>query len=396
MAAKSQSDFRAMLFASKLSKAPLAEASSSSGGGKPPAQQHKLFVTKLAWSTREEGLKSAFSPHGTVTEAKVIMDRQDPTRSRGFGFVSFATAEQMNAALHAMDGATIDGRTVLVRVEGQERAAGGGSALSLPAGPGGQSQAKSYEQAMEEAGGDASKIVGLVLPPSRPGAGADAAGAEGDGGSASSSSWNPRARMDGQVRKARKEAKRKDADSFGVVCAKEEAVQRVLSFVKEEGQREGDLRSRRMLDVLLISSFRQGFGHTSSAEGLKWQLKLVVREQVVFSAEEVREGLQLGDKAEVSVSYDGGFERKQMWEFYERLRSDVCRSSRKWRRRAQQAEAVRQGAAAEAATAALATTARVPSSSSTSSPAADAAPGGLGVGGGGVRQAFPTFAVHFG
>ncbi len=58
----------------------------------------KLFVGGLAWATTDDGLRQAFSDFGDVTDAKVITDR-DTGRSRGFGFVSFATVEEADAAV---------------------------------------------------------------------------------------------------------------------------------------------------------------------------------------------------------------------------------------------------------------------------------------------------------
>ena len=49
----------------------------------------KLFVGGLAWATTDDSLREAFEAHGTVTEAKVILER-DTGRSRGFGFVTMA------------------------------------------------------------------------------------------------------------------------------------------------------------------------------------------------------------------------------------------------------------------------------------------------------------------
>ena len=55
-------------------------------------QQHregltKLFVGGLAWQCTEDTLRKAFGAHGEVTKAEVKMDRFEPTKSRGFGFV---------------------------------------------------------------------------------------------------------------------------------------------------------------------------------------------------------------------------------------------------------------------------------------------------------------------
>ena len=86
----------------------------------------KLFVGGLAWGTDDEGLMAAFGRFGEVTEAKVIQDRETG-RSRGFGFVSYQDNDAADAAIRAMDGASLDGRTIRVN-EAQERAprTGGG------------------------------------------------------------------------------------------------------------------------------------------------------------------------------------------------------------------------------------------------------------------------------
>ena len=85
---------------------------------------NKLFVGGLSWNTDDRSLNDAFSKHGEVTEAKVIMER-DTGRSRGFGFVTFASADDASAAIAALDGQQLDGREVRVNVA-QERSRGGG------------------------------------------------------------------------------------------------------------------------------------------------------------------------------------------------------------------------------------------------------------------------------
>lgn len=85
----------------------------------------KLFVGGLAWATDDASLRAAFQPFGNVSDAVVIKDR-DTGRSRGFGFVSFSDDASGNAALQAMNGATLDGRSIRcdAAVE-RERGAGG-------------------------------------------------------------------------------------------------------------------------------------------------------------------------------------------------------------------------------------------------------------------------------
>jgi len=86
---------------------------------------NKLFVGGLSWGTDDEGLREAFARFGEVTEAKVIIDR-DTSRSRGFGFVTFTTADEATAALEEMNGAQLHGRSIRVDRAIEKRGGGGG------------------------------------------------------------------------------------------------------------------------------------------------------------------------------------------------------------------------------------------------------------------------------
>ena len=87
----------------------------------------KLFVGNLSFNTTENDLQAAFSAHGTVTEANLMMDRMTG-RSRGFAFVTYATAEEAQKAIAAMHGQQLDGRALTVNIARpkEERPAGGG------------------------------------------------------------------------------------------------------------------------------------------------------------------------------------------------------------------------------------------------------------------------------
>ncbi len=86
----------------------------------------KLFVGSLSWDTNDDGLRSAFSPHGEISEATVISDR-DTGRSRGFGFVTFDDDEAADKAVAALNGTELDGRTIKVDVaQAKQRSGGGG------------------------------------------------------------------------------------------------------------------------------------------------------------------------------------------------------------------------------------------------------------------------------
>lgn len=73
----------------------------------------RLFIGNLSWSTTDQTLEEAFRAHGNVRDAKVIMDRYTG-RSRGFGFVTYDSPEEANAALDRMNGVEVDGRAVRV------------------------------------------------------------------------------------------------------------------------------------------------------------------------------------------------------------------------------------------------------------------------------------------
>ena len=80
---------------------------------------NKLFIGGLSWNTGDNELRDAFERFGNVEDAKVITDR-DTGRSRGFGFVTFGSREEAQAAMQQMDGSDLDGRNIKVN-EAQER-----------------------------------------------------------------------------------------------------------------------------------------------------------------------------------------------------------------------------------------------------------------------------------
>jgi RNA recognition motif-containing protein len=75
----------------------------------------KLFVGNLPWSVNNDSLRDLFSQVGEVVEAMVITDRMSG-RSKGFGFVTFATDEAAQAAIQQMNEKEIEGRKIIVNV----------------------------------------------------------------------------------------------------------------------------------------------------------------------------------------------------------------------------------------------------------------------------------------
>jgi RNA recognition motif-containing protein len=80
----------------------------------------KLFIGNLAYKTNDDSLKAHFAQCGNVVSASVVMERETG-RSRGFGFVEFATAEEATAAVEKLNGVELDGRALNVS-EARERA----------------------------------------------------------------------------------------------------------------------------------------------------------------------------------------------------------------------------------------------------------------------------------
>jgi len=74
---------------------------------------NKLYVGNLAYSVRDDDLQQAFAQFGTVSSAKVMMDR-DTGRSKGFGFVEMGTDAEAQSAINGMNGQALDGRALVV------------------------------------------------------------------------------------------------------------------------------------------------------------------------------------------------------------------------------------------------------------------------------------------
>lgn len=86
----------------------------------------KLYVGGLPYSATEPQLQDLFAQHGTVESARVITDKFTG-QSRGFGFVEMSTSEEAGAAIDAVNGTQMDGRTLTVNeAKPQASRSGGG------------------------------------------------------------------------------------------------------------------------------------------------------------------------------------------------------------------------------------------------------------------------------
>ena len=79
----------------------------------------RLYIGNLSYSTTDAQLEELFAPHGQIESVSVITDR-DTGRSRGFGFVEFASQESATKAVAALNGYMLDGRPLTVN-EARER-----------------------------------------------------------------------------------------------------------------------------------------------------------------------------------------------------------------------------------------------------------------------------------
>jgi cold-inducible RNA-binding protein len=97
---------------------------------------NRLYVGNLAFHTTEDTLLQMFAAAGTVSEAKLVLDRETG-RSRGFAFVSMSTDAEAQAAIDQLNGADLDGRALKVNIAEERRPGGGGGGFRGGGGGGG-------------------------------------------------------------------------------------------------------------------------------------------------------------------------------------------------------------------------------------------------------------------
>lgn len=72
-----------------------------------------IYVGNLPYDITDADLEQAFAVHGAVTRANVVIDRATG-RARGFGFVDMPDDHEARAAMEAMNGSEMGGRTLVV------------------------------------------------------------------------------------------------------------------------------------------------------------------------------------------------------------------------------------------------------------------------------------------
>lgn len=98
--------------------------------------ENKLYVGNLSFNTTDETLAAAFAEFGTVGRATVVTDR-DTGRSRGFGFVEMSNDQEAKAAISALDGQMLEGRTIQVNIARPREGGRGGDRGGRGGGGGG-------------------------------------------------------------------------------------------------------------------------------------------------------------------------------------------------------------------------------------------------------------------
>lgn len=90
--------------------APAKRETSAYGSSRPPRggggsdNSNRVYVGNLAWGVDNLALENLFSEQGNVKEARVVYDRETG-RSRGFGFVTYNSPDEVNKAVDQLDGA---------------------------------------------------------------------------------------------------------------------------------------------------------------------------------------------------------------------------------------------------------------------------------------------------
>lgn len=74
----------------------------------------KLYVGNLPYEISKEDLEKFFAQAGEVKSASIITERDDPSRSKGFGFVEMATSEEAQKAIKELNGKELGGRALIV------------------------------------------------------------------------------------------------------------------------------------------------------------------------------------------------------------------------------------------------------------------------------------------
>lgn len=95
-----------------------------------------IYVGNLSWNLKDQDLSNLFAQHGEVSSAKIVTDKFTG-RSKGFGFVEMPNDDQAQAAITALNGTDVDGRSIVVNESRPKQEGGGGGFKKRSFGGGG-------------------------------------------------------------------------------------------------------------------------------------------------------------------------------------------------------------------------------------------------------------------
>ena len=84
-----------------------------------------IYVGNLNWGMTSDDLYNLFAPYGEVASAKIVTDKFNNNRSKGFGFVEMTNDSEGQAAIDGLNGTEISGRSIVVN-ESQPKQGGAG------------------------------------------------------------------------------------------------------------------------------------------------------------------------------------------------------------------------------------------------------------------------------
>lgn len=95
-----------------------------------------IYVGNLNWNMTSEDLQNLFAPYGEVVSAKIVTDKMNNNRSKGFGFVEMQDDEAARTAIKELNETSIQDRKIIVN-ESQPKKEGEGGYKKKPYGGGG-------------------------------------------------------------------------------------------------------------------------------------------------------------------------------------------------------------------------------------------------------------------
>jgi RNA recognition motif-containing protein len=85
-----------------------------------------IYVGNLNWSLTSDDLYNLFSPYGEVTSAKIVTDKFNNNRSKGFGFVEMSNDEAARQAISNLHDTEVSGRKIVVNESAPRKEGEGG------------------------------------------------------------------------------------------------------------------------------------------------------------------------------------------------------------------------------------------------------------------------------